>query len=257
MGASERTIRMNPNRVQVKNTGRQGQDHTRPNFRRGKNPMLPHNNHQRTTEEMEEMPVPGSSSTPPTLLFDRLVTEEVQELKAYARIIESQNRRLADLERIHNDLEVRLEMQTQERMDLEATLERHERGWTDKCDALTKDRDQWKRLVQTEQTKNEHLLNLVYRKDKEIHRMIQRKYDGNKQQHGHGHRDHPQRASNSSGKISSQSNNDITSSIRPSVERHMGPIKNRSPHWYLLCGTNDQAVRERGVSEILSDFFGS
>ena len=82
-------------------------------------------------------------------------------------------------------------------------------------------------------------------------------YDGNKQQHGHGHRDHPQRATNSSGKISSQTNNDINSSIRPSVERYMGPIKNRSPHEYLLCGTNDQAVRERGVSEILSDFFGS
>ena len=99
--------------------------------------MLPHNNHQRTAEEMEEMSVPGSSSTPPTLLFERLVSEEVQELKGYARIIESQNRRLADLERIHNDLEVRLEMQTQERMDLEATLERHERGCTDKCELET------------------------------------------------------------------------------------------------------------------------
>eukprot|EP00560_Eucampia_antarctica_P003986 CAMPEP_0197839818 /NCGR_PEP_ID=MMETSP1437-20131217/44602_1 /TAXON_ID=49252 ORGANISM="Eucampia antarctica, Strain CCMP1452" /NCGR_SAMPLE_ID=MMETSP1437 /ASSEMBLY_ACC=CAM_ASM_001096 /LENGTH=204 /DNA_ID=CAMNT_0043449195 /DNA_START=16 /DNA_END=630 /DNA_ORIENTATION=- len=203
---------------------------------------------------MENMPIPGSaSSTPPTLLFERLVSEEVQELKAYARIIESQNRRLADLERIHNDLESRLEMQTQERMDLEATLERHEKGWTDKCETLTKERDQWKTLVQSEQTKNERLFNLVNSKDKEIHRMIQRKYDGNKQQHGH--RDHSQRTSGAGGSHSSQTN-DRSSGIRPVAERYRGPIKNRSPHEYLFCGTNVQTIRERGVTDILSDFFG-
>ena len=51
--------------------------------------------------------------------------------------IESQNRSLADLERNYNNLEVRLEMQTQEQM---ATLERHERGWTDKFFQIARER---------------------------------------------------------------------------------------------------------------------
>lgn len=42
-------------------------------------------------------------------LFELLVTEKVQEMKSYDRIIANQNRRVAELERFHGDLEVRLE----------------------------------------------------------------------------------------------------------------------------------------------------
>jgi hypothetical protein len=115
------------------------------------------------------------NTSQPTLFFDRLVSEEVQEFKSYARIIESQSRRLTELESLHHDLEARLEYATVQRFEMEATLERQELEWTRKFTALENECDEWKKLVQTEQTKNERLLDLVYRKDREIQRMIQRK----------------------------------------------------------------------------------
>jgi vacuolar-type H+-ATPase subunit I/STV1 len=111
----------------------------------------------------------------PTPLFERLVTEEVQELKAYVRIVESQNRRLIELERAHGDLESRLEIESKSRQQLEATLEAREREWAEKLDHVESDRDQWKRLVEVEKVKNSKLIDQVVRKDQDIHRMLQRK----------------------------------------------------------------------------------
>ena len=111
----------------------------------------------------------------PTPLFERLVTEEVQELKAYARIIENQNRRLAELERVHGDLETRLELESRRRVQLETTLEEREREWALKFQQLEEDRDHWKDVVSSEQNKNARLIDQVVRKDQDIHRMLQRK----------------------------------------------------------------------------------
>jgi hypothetical protein len=120
-------------------------------------------------------PSNNAGSAVPQTLFQRLVTEEVQELKAYARIIENQNRRLVELERIHGDLENRLELEARGRTQLETTLERRERSWTMKYHDLEKDRDQWKNVVSQEQVKNARLFDQVVRKDQDIHRMLQRK----------------------------------------------------------------------------------
>lgn len=118
--------------------------------------------------------IPGPPQQP-TPLFQRLVTEEVQELKAYARIIENQNRRLVELEKIHGDLENRLEVEARERAHLETTLERRERSWTKKYHELETDRDQWMSVVSQEKAKNDRLYDQVVRKDQDIHRMLQRK----------------------------------------------------------------------------------
>ena len=130
------------------------------------------NNRRRIGEEDQDHLLSGMQPTP---LFERLVTEEVQELKAYARIIENQNRRLAELERVHGDLEARLEQECNSRMKLEATLEQHELTWTDKYNKLQKERDHWKEVVQLEQTKNSRLIEQVVRKEKDIQKMLQRK----------------------------------------------------------------------------------
>ena len=111
----------------------------------------------------------------PTPLFERLVTEEVQELKAYVRIVENQNRRLAELESVHGDLESRLEMESRARKHLEMTLETREREWREKFEHLQGERDHWKRVVEAEQIKNSRLIDQVVRKDQDIHRMLQRK----------------------------------------------------------------------------------
>lgn len=111
----------------------------------------------------------------PTPMFERLVTEEVQELKTYVRIVENQNRRLADLERVQRDLEGRLEAETVGRQQLESTLEAREREWAERLEHVEGDRDQWKRQVDVEKTKNSKLIDQVVRKDQDIHRMLQRK----------------------------------------------------------------------------------
>lgn len=111
----------------------------------------------------------------PTPLFQRLVSEEVQELKAYARIIEQQNRRLAELERVHGDLEQRLEIQSDRRLELEQSLEEREREWAQQIHHLENDRDNWQNIVQLERAKNSRLMEQVARKDQDIHRMLQRK----------------------------------------------------------------------------------
>ena len=103
------------------------------------------------------------------------MTEEVQELKSYARIIENQNRRLAELERVHGDLEGRLEKESRSRENLEATLEAREREWADRFRDLEQDRDHWKQAVHLEETKNKKLLDQVNRKDQDIHRMLKKK----------------------------------------------------------------------------------
>ena len=117
----------------------------------------------------------GTRTEPAPLLFERLATEEAQELRTYAHIIEQQNRRLAELERQHGELEAKVEQKAKDVVALEQTLERREVDWQAESNALKQERDRWRDSVQSEQVKNERLLDLVYRKDKEIQRMIQRK----------------------------------------------------------------------------------
>lgn len=117
----------------------------------------------------------GPRMTPPTPLFERLVTEEVQELKSCLRMIDNQQRRLNELERVHGDLETRLEQESRGRAQLESTLEQREREWAAKFKELETDRDHWKKIVEMEQSKNAKLIHQVVRKDQDIHRMLQRK----------------------------------------------------------------------------------
>lgn len=116
-----------------------------------------------------------SPSLHPEPLFQRLVTEEVQELKHYTRIIEEQNHRLNEVENITDDLDRKLQKQTKARTDLERTLELRERQWADKFEKLEAERDHWKEVVQQEKRMNTRLNEQVARMEQEIHRMLQRK----------------------------------------------------------------------------------
>jgi len=192
-----------------------------------------------------------AATSQPTTLFQRLVTEEVQELKAYARIIENQNRRLVELERIHGDLENRLELEARGRTQLEATLERRERSWTLKYHKLEKDRDQWKNVVSQEQVKNARLFDQVVRKDQDIHRMLQRKYDNQSQSvSGQPMRNmrHNERQSQGSSPRQTQHNQD------PPQQRREIEI-NKSPHEILATTGSIETFRIRNVKSLLSDFF--
>jgi len=124
---------------------------------------------------MNNHPAELDSSNHPTPLFERLVTEEVQEIKTYIRMIESLNRRLSDMQGVQDDLETRLEKSTQDKLDMENQLEDLNRNWVRKCGDLEGERDAWAKRCDSERGRNERLSDLVNRKDKEIQRMIQRK----------------------------------------------------------------------------------
>jgi len=193
----------------------------------------------------------------PTPLFQRLVSEEVQELKAYARIIESQNRRLAEMERVHGDLESRLEMQSNRRMELERTLGDRERNWAEQIDELKKEREDWKKLVNVERMKNTKLMDQVARKDQDIHRMLQRKYDQKRNNEGTNNAPMPMRnggprAINKS-PLQQQTKREGASSKNSLVELDG---KHESPHVILNANGSCEDVRERNVTNVLLDFFG-
>ena len=111
----------------------------------------------------------------PEPLFQRLVTEEVQELKHYTRIIEEQNLRLNEVENITVDLDRKLQKQTKARTDLERTLELRERQWADKFEKLEAERDHWIEVVEQEKGLTKRLNKKVARMEQEIQRMLQRK----------------------------------------------------------------------------------
>lgn len=125
------------------------------------------------------MDIDGGPPVPPTPLFERLVSEEVQELKSYSSIIANQSRRLAELERVHINLEQRLELLTKERMELEATMEDRERNWSSKFALLEKEKDESREEVKVERKQNEKLVEQLNRKNQDIRRMLVRKVSKN------------------------------------------------------------------------------
>lgn len=196
---------------------------------------------------------PNSAASQPTPLFQRLHSEEVQsvhqEVKAYKRIVESQNLRLVELERIHGDLEKRLELESRGRRQLETTLERRERDWTIKYDTLEKDKDHWENEVSHEQVKNSKLRDQVVRKDQDIHRMLQRKYD-NQRESGQSIRNvrHSERQPQGSSPRQTQHKQDLP-------QQRLGAALNKSPHEILATTGSIESVRIRNVKTLLADFF--
>lgn len=205
----------------------------------------------------------GSGQQAP--LFERIVTEEVQELKTCLRVMETLQSRLKDMERVHHDLESRLERSTKEKIDLETHMEDLNRDWSARCDSLETERDGLTKRCNEERGRNERLSDLVNRKDKEIHRMIQRKYDSsssnsNRNLGGHDHRSHMKKSHSSSRSNNADSNRSLIKSSDQQVQADTKvyfPMKqSKSPHEILEERGSVEAVRVRNVIHSLLDFFG-
>jgi len=174
--------------------------------------------------------------------------EEVQELKEYSRVIQTQERQLTSLQSIQSDLEVRLEHQTAERIQLEATLENQQGHWAERCRRLETERDEWKEMVNKEQAKNDKLLGFVKRKEKEILKMIQRKYEPNQR---------PTSRSNTNVPIANQPRINHEAQQQQSMMVGGDPLAYlRSPREMLEANASMQAVRETNATRNLLDFFG-
>jgi paraquat-inducible protein B len=111
----------------------------------------------------------------PTPLFERLVTEEVQELKTYAGIVERQNQELHKQKKVQEDLEVRLRSETRRRKELESILEEQERLWNEKYVDLERQRDAAEKRFKAEESKTKKLIDQVQRKDRDIQGFIKKK----------------------------------------------------------------------------------
>jgi hypothetical protein len=111
-----------------------------------------------------------------TPLYDRLVSEEVKDLKEYIRITENLSRRVIELEKIHFDLEHRLEEEQIKVQNLEHTLRQREKLWSGTCDTLQKEKTQAQKFVKEEKLKVEKLLEMVNRLQNEIRNMIMNKF---------------------------------------------------------------------------------
>lgn len=113
------------------------------------------------------------------LFLDRLLDGEVQDFREFTRIIEKQNREIVELKNTNIEMEGRLEHQTRERIELECIIEDQEKLWNERCQQLTKERDEFFKSLQTEKTTNKKLWDLVYAKEKEIQRAYQRRVSTN------------------------------------------------------------------------------
>lgn len=116
-----------------------------------------------------------SRTAQPTPLFERLVTEEVQELKTYANIVERQNLELAKQKKVQEDLETRLKSETKRRKELESMLEEQERLWSEKFIQLEEERRKAEKKLKDEESKTKKLINQVQRKDRDIHEFFKKK----------------------------------------------------------------------------------
>jgi hypothetical protein len=212
--------------------------------------------------------VPTSQSNSHTPLYERLVTEEVKELKEYVRLIEQQSRRIADLEKIHLDLEKRLEEETTQRQRLEYTLQYRERYWKASTEKLVGERTELETNVKEEKIKVERLLDMVNRLQNEIQSMIKNKFNPASRSDGHlpGNSGGIKRVASgqaASGGNRSRSESGASGSRaegqhpstsggggRNATKRHIGP------HELLACNGSAEAVRERNAFTSLLDFFG-
>lgn len=132
-------------------------------------------NRNRNGEDVHPESGAAAGSVQPTPLFERLVTEEVQELKTYAGIVERQNLELAKQKKVQEDLEARLRGETRRRKELESLLEEQERIWSEKFVELEEQRNEAEKKLHEEQTKTKKLINQVQRKDRDIHDFFKKK----------------------------------------------------------------------------------
>lgn len=112
----------------------------------------------------------GSAPTP---FFDRILSEEVQELKEYSRIIKAQHAEINELKSSNRALEIDLELESMKRIELESSLEEQERLYRHERKQLISQRDDLEGLLEAEKNTNKKLWELVYQKEKEIQKAYQ------------------------------------------------------------------------------------
>ena len=110
-------------------------------------------------------------------LFERMGQDELAEIQLIQQQLGESEERRMELERINLDLERRLEVQAKERMNNESEMAEETRVWQQRL-AQADDRcKEWKGRCEMEQKHREVLVEKLRRTEKELHRILQKKYD--------------------------------------------------------------------------------
>jgi hypothetical protein len=190
------------------------------------------------------------SNTPdtPTLFIDRIENEEVAhaQIKTYTEIIQNQSREIIELKKNNDEMESRLEQQTQDRIELESTIEDQEIHWTKSCEGLEGTVESYKKSLEAEKNTNKKLWDLVYKKEKEIQKAYvhQRRFDGSLSQQGNRRAPH-------------QRNSPGERQRGPTEQRPSTALnRHRSPLLYVEEIVSAQNVQERAAMKLLEGFMG-
>lgn len=85
--------------------------------------------------------------------------------------------RIADVEAINIDLEVRLEVQAREYIELESDAAESLARWKTQYEVLMEEAANWKRLHVQQELKNHKIRDQLLRTERELHGILQKKYD--------------------------------------------------------------------------------
>ncbi|OQR96453.1 hypothetical protein ACHHYP_15776 [Achlya hypogyna] len=99
------------------------------------------------------------------------------ELQDTKKALEAQTRRHNDLEYVNEDLERRLEYEARERINMEAARAEDERRWEAERAKLLEEARNWERKCEEEARRRAVIEERLRRSDKELYRMLQKKYD--------------------------------------------------------------------------------
>ncbi|EQC28765.1 hypothetical protein SDRG_13448 [Saprolegnia diclina VS20] len=107
----------------------------------------------------------------------QMVMRLQNELQDTKKALEAQTRRHNDLEYVNEDLERRLEIEARERINMEASRAEDERKWETERARLQEEARMWERKCDEEARRRAVIEERLRRSDKELYRMLQKKYD--------------------------------------------------------------------------------
>jgi chromosome segregation ATPase len=104
-------------------------------------------------------------------------SDEYAQLQNARGVMNCLQQRVQDLERINHDLEYRLEDQSEQCEEIKEECVSIERIWKDKHEVLENEIKTWKREFEAEQLKGDRVREHLSRTERELHGMLQRKYE--------------------------------------------------------------------------------
>lgn len=112
-----------------------------------------------------------------TPLFERMGSDDYNQLQNSRQQTDALQQRIHDLERVNLDLEYRLEDQAKQCMEIEKECVSIERSWKVKCKTFEDDIAAGKKQFEAQKMKSDRVRDHLSRTEKELYGILQRKYE--------------------------------------------------------------------------------